>query len=163
MAAKGAPFQLQMFGHHRKDCAGKLRSIQHIDPDVENWCLSLMRLHMSFAGVREALDAFLTDRDGFAGSFLFREFLCVFVVEFANAPIDILLFHFLFVLPFDHVQKNFPAFIRRLFPRQSRRKTPPCSPNIIRPDRPHGIWREKFDASRRNQAAYRSLTTSTRN
>jgi hypothetical protein len=76
MAANGTPFQLQIFGHHHSDCAGKLRSIQHIDPDVEHWCLSLMRLHMSFDGVREARDAFLGDRGGFVGSI----FSCMYCV-----------------------------------------------------------------------------------
>ncbi len=77
MTTAGTPFQLQIFGFHHCDCAGILRSVQHFDPELRTWCMSLMRLRMNHNGVRDAIDEFLRDRVGFASTFASSSF-CIF-------------------------------------------------------------------------------------
>ena len=46
-----------------------MRSVQHLDVDMRTWCMSLLRMRMHHNRVRDLIDEFLRDRDGFAGAF----------------------------------------------------------------------------------------------
>ena len=83
--AAGHSVCLIVRGFHHDDCAATLYCLHHLCDEMVDWCNSMLQLGINQLRIRETIDGFLSDRDGFAGT-LFLFLIYLFIYLFSVRP-----------------------------------------------------------------------------